>query len=88
MGQVGMTDKRKAERDAIWEQRPDLKGKSLEAIRRIMRREARLSVANFSCSGLTALLQTRPISPISLFGRSDITTRAFTHLRCAPAGGT
>jgi hypothetical protein len=34
----------KAERDAIWEQRPDLKGKSLEAAKRIMRREARLSL--------------------------------------------
>jgi hypothetical protein len=41
---VNTADKRKAERDAIWEQRPDLKGKSLEAMKRIMRREARLSL--------------------------------------------
>jgi hypothetical protein len=34
----------KADRDAIWEQRPDLKDKSLEAVKRIMRREARLSL--------------------------------------------
>jgi hypothetical protein len=34
----------KAELDAIVQQRPDLKGKSLEAARRIMRREARLSL--------------------------------------------
>jgi hypothetical protein len=44
LGQVSTADKRKAERDAIWEQRPDLKGKSLEAMKRIMRREARLSL--------------------------------------------
>jgi hypothetical protein len=35
---------RKAELDAILERRPDLKGKSLEAAKRIMRREARLSL--------------------------------------------
>ena len=34
----------KAELNAILERRPDLKGKSLEAAKRILRREARLSV--------------------------------------------
>jgi hypothetical protein len=34
----------KAELDAILERRPDLKGKSLEAAKRILRREARLSL--------------------------------------------
>jgi hypothetical protein len=35
---------RKAELDAILQCRPDLKGKSLEAAKRIVRREARLSL--------------------------------------------
>jgi hypothetical protein len=34
----------KAELEAILERRPDLKGKSLEAAKRILRREARLSI--------------------------------------------
>ncbi len=33
-----------AARDEILRRRPDLKGKSLEAMRRILRREARLSL--------------------------------------------
>jgi hypothetical protein len=33
-----------AELAEIWERRPDLKGKSIEAVRRILRREARLSL--------------------------------------------
>jgi hypothetical protein len=34
----------KAELAEILERRPDLKGKSIEAVRRILRREARLSL--------------------------------------------
>ena len=34
----------KAELAEILERRPDLKGKSLEAVRRVLRREARLSL--------------------------------------------
>ena len=35
----------KAELAEILERRPDLKGKSIEAVRRILRREARLSLS-------------------------------------------
>jgi hypothetical protein len=44
-------------------------------------------VANFSCSGLSALLQTTPISRISLFGDSDIIPQVFLHIHAAPPQG-
>jgi hypothetical protein len=43
-GRLEVRRSAKAELAAILERRPDLKGKSLEAAKRIMRREARLSL--------------------------------------------
>jgi hypothetical protein len=60
-----LTDERsataKAELEAIVARRPDLKGKSLEAIRRIMRRETRMSL--------------RPLKIISLIANSHATAK-------------
>jgi hypothetical protein len=42
----------KAARDEILRERPDLRGKSLEAMRRILRREARLSLSKVLQSSL------------------------------------